>query len=118
MQMRTGYMNTIDNRAASLSGNRRTSPGAALLLLLLLGCVGARPAGAVLPELLIIPRGAETNAQPYGAGTLAGANLRVQLAYGAANFPVTGALVITEIRFRPDHFYGRAFTSTVASLRI
>jgi hypothetical protein len=51
-----------------------------------------------------------------GAGGLAAAGYRMQEAYGSEHFP-TQAMVITELRFRPDRFYGRAFTTTVASIQ-
>src|SRR6266404_326543 len=50
----------------------------------------------------------------FGSGMLRGAGYRMQEAYG--HFPAQG-MIITELRFRPDRFYGQAFTTTVASIQ-
>lgn len=57
-----------------------------------------------------------TDDSAFGSGTLRGA-YRVQLAYGSVHFP-TGALLITELRFRPDYQYGQAFSTTLANIQI
>ena len=65
---------------------------------------------------VILPPNMATNDQAFGAGVLGG-SLRIQEVYGAVYFP-TGALVITELRYRPDYAYGFAFTTTVANIEI
>ncbi len=68
---------------------------------------------------LVVPNELATNDAAFGSGTLANAGFRSQQVYGASEFgSVTGAVVITELRFRPDYFYGRAFSATVANLQI
>ena len=65
---------------------------------------------------VILPPNMATNDHAFGAGVLS-ASLRIQEVYGAVNFP-TGALVMTELRYRPDYAYGFAFTTSVANLEI
>ena len=81
-------------------------------VILLLSVVGgfAQSGTVVAPGTL-----AERDA-PFGSGTLRAPGFRIQQVYGAQHFPSNG-MIITELRFRPDYFYGRAFTSTVASIQ-
>ncbi len=66
---------------------------------------------------LVVPRSAETNDTTYGGGTFSAANFRHQQVYGSNEFP-TGAILIRELRFRPDRVHGSAFTTTVANIQI
>ena len=66
---------------------------------------------------LVVPRFAETNDTVFGGGALMEPNFRHQQVYGSVEFP-SGAIVIRELRFRPDRVYGGAFTATVANIRI
>ena len=67
---------------------------------------------------LVAPNDLETSDSAFGAGTLAAANYRSQQVYGAQHFPPDIALVITELRFRPDYSYGSAFNTTIGNIQI
>jgi hypothetical protein len=68
---------------------------------------------------LIVPNELANADTAFGSGTLANPAHRSQQVYGASEFgSVTGALLITELRFRPDYFYGRAFSATVSNIEI
>jgi hypothetical protein len=68
-------------------------------------------------ESWTVPYGAETNTTPYGSGTLR-EPLRSQQVYAASNFPTGQILLITELRFQPDIYYGYSFTSSIPSIEI
>src|SRR3954447_7383336 len=72
--------------------------------------------GLAAPSVLVAPANMVTSDSIAGSGTLK-RSLRVQEVYGAVHFP-TGGLVITELRFRPDYYYGFAFTNTVTTLQV
>src|SRR5512134_46800 len=88
----------------------------------LLACIvalGVGPIGSTAtaaPETWIAPSNLVSSDEIFGSGTLSGVS-RVQDLYAATHFP-PGGLHITELRFRPDYFYGRAFTNTMANLEI
>src|SRR5204863_101 len=65
---------------------------------------------------VVAPNIAQSTDHAFGGGTLRNPNFRVQQVYAASEFG-TGALAITSIRFRPDYFYGSAFTATVANIQ-
>jgi len=65
---------------------------------------------------VVAPANLASEDATFGSGWLAAPAYRVQEAYGAEHFP-TQALIITELRFRPDRFYGQAFTTAVASIQ-
>lgn len=68
------------------------------------------------PSAIVVPSNMASNDFGFGSGSLKSI-LRIQTVYGASLFP-TGALAITELRFRPDYVYGYAFTTTVANLEV
>src|SRR5437667_5336839 len=80
--------------------------------LLLLGAlpVLAQQSTVVAPGILA------TSDTPFGAGTLGATGYRIQEVYGWQHFP-TQAMIITELRYRPDATYGRAFSTTVANIQ-
>ena len=67
---------------------------------------------------VVAPRIATTQDEAFGASTLSTANLRNQQVYDARHFPTGVVMSIHQIRFRPDYFYGRAFTTTVQNIQI
>ncbi len=69
-----------------------------------------------IAETIIAPTNAAFMDEAFGSGVLA-SEQRLQEVYGAANFP-PGGLHITEIRFRPDYFYGKPFSNEVVHLEI
>ena len=71
---------------------------------------------APTPVQVVVPKALATNDSAFGAGTLSG-SFHMQEVYGADNFPA-GTLRITELRFRPDYRYGKAFSTTIANLEI
>jgi hypothetical protein len=77
---------------------------------------------AAPPELgaasVVVPTSIANADSQFGSGFLRAANYRSQSVYGAVNFPSDIGLVITELRFRPDYFYGRAFTATISNIQI
>ena len=44
-------------------------------------------------------------------------NHRSQQVYAGSQFG-TGVVAVTQIRFRPDYYYGNAFTATVSNIQI
>src|SRR5438067_1042291 len=66
--------------------------------------------------MVIAPGRLATQDVAFVSGTLAFPNLHLQEVYGAQHFPKTG-MIITELRFRPDFLYGRAFTTTVEQIQ-
>jgi hypothetical protein len=73
----------------------------------------------VIPSGLVLPNRAVTNDLARGSGTLVNAAFRVQEVYGSSQFGgVTGAIAITELRFRPDYYYGKAFSTVISNLQI
>src|SRR5437016_13097861 len=69
-------------------------------------------AAPAAPSAVVAPRALASNDMPFASWILQVPNLRFQEVYAAEHFPDTGML-ITELRFRPDSTYGRAFTSVV-----
>jgi hypothetical protein len=67
---------------------------------------------------LVVPTTLANRDVAYGAGTLREPNLRLQEVYGSVHFPTEGALLITELRFRPDFQQGGAFSATIANIQI
>lgn len=65
----------------------------------------------------IVPSIAANNTTPFGSGSLDGANLREQDVYASSQFP-TAPIFITEIRFQPDIYYGKAFAATIQNIQI
>jgi hypothetical protein len=80
--------------------------------------MAAGPAVLGQSQTWIVPPSVANVTAAYGAGTFSQAGLRIQEAYGPANFPATGALIITQLRYRPDAVLGGAFSATVADIRI
>jgi hypothetical protein len=78
--------------------------------------VAAGPSPAPALVNLVVPTNMVTEDSAFGSGTLRRPH-RIQLAYGSAQFP-TGALAITELRFRPDYSYGEAFSTVLQNLEI
>lgn len=75
-------------------------------------------AASAEPELrsAVAPANMAAQDSIFGSGTFT-SPVRTQLAYGSEHFSSSG-LFITELRFRPDYYYGRAFTSTVSQIQI
>ena len=69
------------------------------------------------PSNLVVPNGAATNDTAFGAGTLVNPGYRNQTVYDHSQFPPE-SILITELRFRPDYFYGKAFNTTIADIQI
>src|SRR5438105_9809016 len=65
---------------------------------------------------VIAPGELASNDTAFASWTLQVPNLRIQQIYGARHFPNVDML-ITELRFRPDSFYGRGFTTTVENIQ-
>jgi hypothetical protein len=65
---------------------------------------------------LVAPTDLAAADSAYGSGVLRASGYRQQTAYGAVHFPADVALVITELRYRPDYFYGSAFTTTIGNI--
>jgi hypothetical protein len=68
-------------------------------------------------ESVVVPNIMATADSQFGSGILKASNYHAQAVYSAANFPEDIGLVITELRFRPDYFHGRAFTTTVQNIQ-
>jgi hypothetical protein len=68
-------------------------------------------------DTVVAPGQLATTDSIFGAGPLGAPNYRSQRMFGPSHFPQGIALVITELRFRPDRFYGFAFTSTVPNIQ-
>ena len=89
-----------------------------LALALAAWSVGPGRAHAAPAQMLIVPVNAANSLVAFGAGPLTAVNYRIQEVYGAQNFAVTDALHITELRYRPDTTYGRAFSTIVGNIEI
>jgi len=72
--------------------------------------------GVTPPLTAVAPANMATQDSAYGSGTLRG-TYRIQLIYGATHFP-PGALLITELRFRPDYQYGEPFSVTLSNFQV
>jgi len=68
-------------------------------------------------DSVIAPNSMATADGQLGSGLLRAENLRAQSIYSSVHFPPDIGLLITELRYRPDYFYGRPFTTTVANIR-
>ncbi len=68
------------------------------------------------PNTVVAPSMVATQNVAFGAGTLRNPNFRIQEVYGSQHFPTQG-MIITELRFRPDSYYGQAFTATVSNIQ-
>jgi len=68
-------------------------------------------------DFVVAPNTMATNDSAFGAGTHRAANYRSQQVYGSVHFPQDIALVITELRFRPDYASGFAFNTTIANIQ-
>ncbi len=66
---------------------------------------------------LVVPRAAETNDSVWGGGVFVDANFRHQQVYGSNEFPI-GAILIRELRFRPDRVHGSAFSTTISNIQV
>jgi hypothetical protein len=75
-----------------------------------------RAASGDVASTTVAPANMATEDAAFGSGTLRGA-YRVQLAYGSVHFP-PGALLITELRFRPDYQHGEAFSATLPDFQV
>ena len=73
---------------------------------------------AAQADTLVAPNNLAAADYPFGAGTLAAANYRSQQVYGAQHFPPGIALIITELRFRPDYQHGKAFSTTITNIQV
>jgi predicted aconitase with swiveling domain len=85
------------------------------LIVLLCGCTLGL--GQTNTNVLVIPRTAENNETPYGAGTLRDVGIRNQQVYGSIEFPQQ-RMLIQQLRFRPDAAFGSAFSTTIANIRV
>jgi hypothetical protein len=68
-------------------------------------------------DTVVAPNQMATANPVLGSGVLRAANYHEQMVYSAAHFPQDIALIITELRFRPDSSAGQAFTTTLASIQ-
>jgi hypothetical protein len=68
-------------------------------------------------DTVIVPNNVANSDVPFGSGVLRAANYHQQTVYGSNHFPANLSLLITELRYRPDSYYGSAFTTTVANIR-
>lgn len=93
------------------------SPRAVLFRTALLTILCFSQSLSVLADSVVVPNIAVTTDSAFGSGVLQAANYRHQSAYGSNHFPQDIGLLITELRYRPDYFYGRAFTTTVANIQ-
>lgn len=73
---------------------------------------------AARADSVIAPNSMANNDSDFGSGILRAANYRSQGVYGSANFPQDIGLLITELRFRPDRYYGTAFSTTIPNIQI
>src|SRR4030095_8124906 len=72
---------------------------------------------SVIAAELVIPQNMEE--APCGSGTFVNQGYRMQLVYGGREFAAsTNALWITELRWRPDYFYGKPFKAGVREIQI
>ena len=78
----------------------------------------APPPPVVFTNGIVAPNSLATADVAFGAGTLRAANYHAQAVYGSVHFATTGALYITELRFRPDATHGSAFNTTIANIQI
>ncbi len=85
------------------------------VIVLLCGCTLGL--GQTNTNVLVIPRTAENLETPFGSGTLREMGLRAQQVYGSVEFPPQ-PMLIEQLRFRPDAELGRAFSATIANIRI
>jgi hypothetical protein len=70
-----------------------------------------------IADTLVVPPSMAANDMRFGSGIFRAANYRAQAVYGSNLFPANIGLVITELRYRPDWFWGSAFTTTVANIQ-
>jgi len=71
---------------------------------------------AAFAGTVIVP-GPFATREAGGGSSVLNDNIRLQEIYGAAALP-EGPIRITEIRFRPSAFFGRAFTSSIPNIQI
>ena len=88
-----------------------------LSTLLILGGAPAASGAPNPPHNLIVPNNAATTDTAFGAGTLVNPGYRTQTVYDGTQFPPE-AILITELRYRPDYFYGKAFNTRIADIQI
>ena len=69
-------------------------------------------------DVLVTPNNMATSDATLGSGMLRAATYREQSIYGAVHFPSDIALVITELRFRPDRSSGNAFSTTIENIQV
>ena len=69
------------------------------------------------PNNVVVPNSAATNDTAFGAGTLVNPGYRNQTVYDHTQFPLE-AILITELRYRPDFFYGKAFSTRITNIQI
>ncbi len=85
--------------------------GRAFLTLLVGSCLASA-------DTMVAPGNMATSDATLGSGVLRASSYRSQSVYGASHFPPGIALIITELRYRPDRFYGAAFSTTIANLQV
>jgi len=68
-------------------------------------------------DKVVVPSQMATNDQAFGSGTLANPQFRIQTVYTANQFPGE-PILIKELRYRPDYYYGNAFSTTIANIQI
>ena len=73
---------------------------------------------ATSADVVVAPNDLSTNDAVFGSGVLRAANYREQAVYAATHFPSDIGLVITELRFRPDYFYGTPFDTTIEGIQV
>src|SRR4051812_24422016 len=92
---------------------RRIGPAVAVLGLVIGATGRAEAASVVVPNSLANTEGNSTNGFPFDLVAAFGlTNQRYQQDYAASQFS-GGSGLITQIAFRPDVFFGSAFTSTL-----
>src|ERR1051325_4313452 len=69
-------------------------------------------------DTVVAPNNMATGDSAFGSGVLRASNYREQTVYSATHFPADIALLITELRYRPDYATGRAFNTTIANIQI
>src|SRR5690242_14491083 len=73
---------------------------------------------AAAGDTLVVPNSMATSDATFGSGNLRASNWRSQTVYGSSQFPPGIALIITELRYRPDRTFGSAFSTTIASFQV
>ncbi|MGI8603654.1 MAG: hypothetical protein ACR2OZ_11735 [Verrucomicrobiales bacterium] len=77
-----------------------------------------RAAAVIVPGEAVLVEGDGNNTFPFNTISNT-SSTRYQQVFGASSFPVVpGGLLITQMSFRPDGFYGAAFSQTLPQLEL